>query len=147
MSAQSGWGWSGIAIACLAACGGGGSEPSGAPDAFPSAAFATVVGARGAIQAEVRTSPTQPPTHGVLSVELTLRDAASGAPLDGLTVDVQPWMTAMGHGSSVKPTVTGGGAGHYVATNVNLFMPGRWELRTTVTGAVEDTLAPVLDVP
>ena len=47
------------------------------------------------------------------------------------------------HGA-VVPTVTAAGQGRYVAANVVLFMPGTWELRTTITdaaGAASDTLA------
>jgi len=138
-----------LVAAAIIGCSSASTAPAASGDggAFATEAFARATSARGLVVAEVRTAPVQPPTHGVLTVELTLRDAATSAPLDGLTVDVTPWMTAMGHASSVKPTVTSSGQGRYMATHVDLFMPGRWELRVTLSGAVEDTLAPVLDVP
>lgn len=135
-----------LASVTLAACSGS-STSTPSSDEFPAAPYATVPSEAGKARIEVRTAPDQPPTHGVISVQLTVFDAASGAPVDGLSVDVQPWMAAMGHGSSVKPTVTAAGSGRYVARNVNAFMPGRWELRTTISGSIEDRATPVLDVP
>ena len=83
------------------------------------------------------------------TVEFTVDDA-QGQPQDGLSLAVVPFMPAMKHGTSVVPTVTAAGQGRYVAANVVLFMPGTWELRTTITGAVgaaSDTLAPAFEVP
>jgi hypothetical protein len=130
-----------------AACGGGDPSVSESPSSFPADPYVTATSESGRLVAELRTSPEQPPVHGVLSVELTLRDAATGAPKDGLAVELVPWMLAMGHGSSVKPEVAATGGGRYVASRVDVFMPGRWELRTTVRGDTIDHLAPVLDVP
>lgn len=141
-----------LAAGALAACGPSSSGPdasnaSNPSNEFPSAALTTLATDGAKARIEVRTAPEQPPTHGVISVELTILDPSSGAPLDGLGVQVQPFMPAMGHGSSVKPQVSASGSGRYVARNVDLFMPGRWELRTSITGAIEDHATPVLDVP
>jgi hypothetical protein len=105
----------------------------------------TAVGDSSAVVAELRTAPGQPPTRGVLDVELTLRDR-SGAPLDGVTVDVVPWMTSHGHGTSTSPTVLAEGSGRYWVSDVDVYMPGRWELRVTLSGAVNDQFSVVLDV-
>lgn len=53
----------------------------------------------------------------------------------------------MGHGASVTPIVQAMGQGRYVFTDVSLFMPGEWQLRTTFSGEVEDSVAPVFSVP
>src|SRR4051812_2949801 len=58
----------------------------------------------------LHTAPEQPPARGVNAVLYSVRDAA-GAPVDGLDVKVVPWMTAMGHGSSVIPSVYPQGEG------------------------------------
>lgn len=80
-------------------------------------------------------------------MELTITDAATGTRVDGLRPTVVPWMPAMGHGTSVAPTVTEKGAGRYLVTGVSFFMPGRWELRTTFPGKANDSAVPVFDVP
>jgi hypothetical protein len=127
-------GWLGGLALVLAACSSAGG--TGAPDAFTGTTFATLTSDAGR-RIEARSSPEAQPVRGVNSVELTVDDPG-GAPLDGLAIDVVPWMSAMGHGASVKPTVTARGRGVYVLTNVDFFMPGRWELRITLTGAIED---------
>jgi len=90
----------------------------------------------------VRTSPS-PLARGTTSIELTFEDT-TGKPLDDMTLTVVPWMAAHAHGTSVVPVVTPQGGGRYVVTEVQLFMPGSWQLRID-TGT--DRVAPILDVP
>jgi hypothetical protein len=87
------------------------------------------------------------PQRGTNEVELTIKSAGDGGTLDGLTIAVKPWMPAMGHGTSVVPSVTAEGTGKYLVTNLDLFMPGHWELRTTISGPVSDYAAPAFDIP
>jgi hypothetical protein len=112
---------------------------------FPDEPYAVTSSEDGSLQLEVRTSP-QPPPRGTCTLELRVKDA-HGTPQDGLELTVVPWMPAMGHGASVKPTVVAQGSGRYLVTNVSLFMPGRWELRTTLTGPTTSHASPVLTVP
>jgi hypothetical protein len=100
----------------------------------------------GALHLEVRTSP-QPPERGTNAIELTVTNASDGKPRDDLTLAVKPWMPAMNHGSSAIPTVTPAGHGKYVVTEVYLFMPGHWELQTSISGAMTDYAAPAVDIP
>jgi YtkA-like protein len=95
---------------------------------------------------EVRTLPSQPPALGTSSVQLIVRDAASGEPQSGLDVQTVPWMPAMGHGTSVAPTVAETEPGTYELTGVVLFMPGTWQLRTTLTGTTTDHVVPTVQV-
>ena len=81
----------------------------------------------------MRTSP-QPPTRGNQNVELTITDPATGKPLAGLTLHVVPWMPVMDHGTSVAPSVAETTPGTYLISNVDLFMPGQWALRTNISG-------------
>jgi hypothetical protein len=120
----------------LLGCSGetGGEASSGA---FPAEAYTTMVGEKGAVTFEIRTAPTQPPSRGLVTVEYRISDMA-GAPLDGLDLQVLPWMPAMGHGASTDPSIEAKGEGRYLASKVSFFMPGSWELRSTVAGAVED---------
>jgi hypothetical protein len=128
--------------AALSGCSG---ETGGSGSSFPAAALMTVPGAQGKVSLEVRTAPSQPPSRGVSSVEY--RVTAGSEPVDGLTLDVLPWMPVMGHGTSVTPTVTAEGAGRYVIDDVDLYMSGTWELRTIITGADEDSAAPSFEIP
>jgi hypothetical protein len=100
----------------------------------------------GALHVEVHTSP-EPPVRGSNTVELTITNVADGSPADGLMLDVEPWMPAMNHGTSAKPSVMAEGGGKYLVSNVYLFMPGLWELRTTFSGPTADHAAPALQIP
>jgi hypothetical protein len=129
----------------LAACS---SEPaaSGADATFPPDPITTAPSDSGALVLAVRTAPSQPPPRGTCTVELSITNAA-GAPKDGLTLDIVPWMPAHGHGTSIRPSVVGKGGGKYLVTDVSLFMPGEWELRTTFSGSTSDHAAPEIVVP
>lgn len=132
-----------FALVAVVACSSAGG--SGADAGFPSAALTSQASDGAKYALELRTSE-QPPSHGVFSGEITVTDATTHAPSDGLDLAVLPWMPAMGHGSSVKPTVTAEGSGRYRVDDLALFMPGRWELRTTITGAAADTATLSFDV-
>ena len=113
------------------ACSSGGSVAQ--TDSFPKDAFATVASDVGGMTIAARTSPAQPPEAGTCSVELTITQA-DGSAVDGISIDAVPWMPAMGHGASVTPTLTPKGGGVYQLDDVDLFMPGRWDLHLTLSG-------------
>jgi hypothetical protein len=92
----------------------------------------------GMLAVEVRTAP-QPPVRGTDTVELTITSATDGSPVDGLDLEVQPWMPAMNHGTSATPIVTPKGDGKYLVTQLYLFMPGLWQLRTTLSATANDS--------
>jgi len=112
-----------LQAAVVVACAGCSSGTGTSAD-FPAAAFSTTMTDSAAMRVELRTSP-QPPTRGGIDAELTFTDAASGAPRDGLTLQVQPWMPAMNHGA-IKATVTPEGNGKYLVTEIDRdrYMPG-----------------------
>jgi hypothetical protein len=128
-------------VSCLVSCG---SEPQ-----ETSAAFADLetVTTDGGLTIAVRASPS-PPVRGVDSFELTVKDGDQ--PIEGLSLEVEPWMASHNHGASVVPEVSALGSGKYLVKNVSLFMPGRWELRTHVTGPaakIDDHASIAVDVP
>jgi hypothetical protein len=129
-------------VLALFACSSG----AGVGADFPAAADATVTSSAGKLRVELRTAPS-PAARGTDRVKLTMLDATSGGPVDGLTVTITPWMPAMGHGTSVKPTVIALGQGSYSSDDVALFMAGHWELRTTITGGIEDSATLAVDIP
>jgi hypothetical protein len=127
----------------LLACGGVAPNPS--HPSFSGVPLVTLPSASGALRVAVRSSP-QPPSRGLSLFELTLTDD-SGAPAAGLVLAVQPWMPAMGHGTSVVPEVAETAPGVYEVSNVVLAMPGTWQLRTSVSGSQADTFAPSFEIP
>jgi len=129
------------AAALVAACGSGDAATSAG---FPRDPYVVATSDSG-LRVEVRTSPTQPPPRGTCALELSISDASG--PRDGLSIAIVPWMPSHGHGASVVPSVSDAGAGKYVVSDVDLFMPGRWELRTTIAGNVTDHVVASIDVP
>jgi hypothetical protein len=127
----------------LVGCGGS-AKPAPAPS-FGGAALLTLESDSGSLEVTVRSSP-QPAARGEDAFQFTLTDA-SGKPISGLALSVQPWMPAMGHGSSVTPDVQESQPGTYLVTNVILSMPGSWQLRTSVQGSVKDSFAPTFEIP
>jgi hypothetical protein len=119
-------------LLCLAACSSGETAARAVGDAGP---FGTITSESGALRVEARTGPDQPPTRGLSTVELDIVDAQSGEPKDGLELVVLPWMPAMGHGTAVKPKLEAVGGGHYLVSNVNMYMGGAWDLRIAITSA------------
>ncbi len=130
--------------ASFVACSLGCSSGSGPSAEFPAAPLSTIMTESGTMRVEVRTSP-QPPTRGGIDAELTITDAASGAPRDGLTLQIRPWMPVMNHGS-IMATITPEGSGRYLVTEVDFFMAGLWELQTTISGPVSDHVAPQFQI-
>lgn len=105
------------------------------PDAGP---FDTVASQSGALEFAVHTGPDQPPTRGLSTVSLDITDATTGEPRDDLDLTVVPWMPAMGHGTSVKPSIDAEGGGRYTIGRVNMYMGGAWDLRIAISGAETD---------
>jgi YtkA-like len=140
-----------LAAALLAAAGCGGT-PAQPSLMFSGPPAATVATASGQLTIALWWSPVEPAV-GYDASQLAVSDAA-GTPLSGATLTVVPWMTAHGHGTSVQPAVTETAPGVYVATPLDFYMSGGWELRTRIHrdavdggDAVDDTAAPHVDVP
>src|SRR5215467_10646134 len=89
------------------------SGSAGGTGSFPAAPLVTVTGDSGRLRIALWTEPSQPPQRGTNSVKLTVTDATTGAAIDGLALDVVPWMPAMAHGTSLTPSVAAQGAGTY----------------------------------
>jgi len=130
-----------LAACCVAgACGSGPNVAQG----FSDVPLLTLLSASGTLRLEVFSDP-QPPVRGNVAVRYRISDLSS-QPVNGLTLRVVPWMPAMGHGTSVVPSVSATGAGLYDLSNVYLFMPGDWQLRTAISGAATDSATPELMV-
>jgi hypothetical protein len=75
--------------------------------------------------------------RNILTVQI---NGANGIPVTGATLQVVPFMTTHGHGSSENPVVTENGAGSYTAQRVTFTMSGTWRVTLTATsGALSGT--------
>ena len=135
-----------LGLALLTACGSDSASGDGttassdgtscsSTSSFPATPLTTVTSDSGKLRVGVFSAPFQPLIAGIECIELVVTDPSTGAGMDDLTVSMTPWMTAMGHGASVTPTVAPLGQGRYVFSDVSLFMPGEWQLRTKLTGS------------
>ena len=109
----------------LSACGS--AEPA-TPPQFSGPPFDNVSSASSSVHVSLRFSPGPLPSRGVNAVELVVT-GMSGEQRDDVELSVLPWMPAMNHGASAEPIIVAQGSGRFLAENVNLFMPGRWQLR------------------
>jgi hypothetical protein len=130
-------------VLAVAACSSA-HPPAAGPASFPMDAYSTTTSDTGALVIDVRTSP-QPPSVGTNEIQLSVTKASDGSAVDGLTLDVEPWMPSMGHGTST-PAVTPQGGGVYLVSEVYLYMQGVWTLRTTISGPMSDHATPQLDI-
>jgi hypothetical protein len=134
-------------LSCLApACGSEAGEPTGYDPTMPPATVphAMLTSVDGTWDVALWVFP-EPARKGTNDVVFRVLDRAGG-PADDLSVGTQPWMPAHGHGTATVPAVTALGDGFYWAMPVSLYMAGRWELRTTITGDVTDRVVFVVDV-
>jgi hypothetical protein len=111
-----------ILAAAIGLVGCGGTLP-------PGVSVESLASDLGRLEIKVSSEP-DPPARGVNQIRYLISDAG-GAPQDGITLTVVPWMPSHGHGTSVKTVVRPLGSGVYVVDDVLFYMPGTWELRTT----------------
>lgn len=145
---RSGAGCAALVLVVAAAIGcAGGEAPSGYDPTMPPVTVPamTLTSENGAWDVSLWLYPA-PARKGSNDVVYGVTDRA-GAAVDGLTIATQPWMPSHGHGTSTAPTIAPQGTGLYWATPVRLYMSGRWELRTTLSGEAEDRVVFFVDVP
>jgi hypothetical protein len=143
-----------VAFSLLPACGSsqaassnnGNGQGCSATTTFPTSALSSVSSDAGKLRVSVYSAPYQPLIAGTSCLELVVTDPSTGAAVDGLSITMTPWMPAMGHGADTIPALTPLGQGRYVFTEVGLFMPGEWQLRTQFSGEVTDSIEPTFNV-
>ena len=130
------------ALASVLAMGTACSSPSSSSlsSQFP----VTVTSDSGLLRVELTASSS--PVVGSDQLELSVTKIEDGTPVDGMTVSIVPFMPSMDHGTSVTPTVTPEGGGKYLVTDLYLFMPGTWVLRTTFSGPSSDHAEPTFEL-
>lgn len=134
----------GLAIA-FAGCGGSPPPIPPVPSSFPLQAITTVASTSGALQVALRSVP-DPPVRGQNVGQLTVTDP-SGQPVDGVTVEVLPWMPSHGHGTSQAVEVTDQGGGVFITNPLYLFMAGEWLIQMKFQGAIDDTATAIVEIP
>lgn len=126
-------------VILASACGDEGGEdqtPVASCDtetrAEPYVANLEKTGASGMKIVLVSSTPT-PPSKGNNDWTIRVLDS-SGNPLDGLTIDVLPFMPDHGHDSVIFPTIrpVTDSPGEYLLQPVRLWMPGYWEVTVSV---------------
>ncbi len=94
----------------------------------------------------VQTEPAEP-VVGSNMVMLTIRDAGSGAAVEGATVKVVPWMSMHGHASPKETRVKEKGNGVYEVDDVYYSMEGPWDLLITIQkGNIEDAASVAIGI-
>ncbi|MFY2563248.1 hypothetical protein ACN469_36970 [Corallococcus terminator] len=115
---------------------------STAPTMEKAAVLATpvtsVTSTSGRLRIEVLTDSV-PLRRGPQRFLLRVTEAATGSAIPDTVLAIQPWMPTMGHGLDSPARITRRGTSDFEVTELDLFMPGPWELRLTLTGPVEDT--------
>lgn len=80
------------------------------------------------------------PIVGDNAAMLTVSDARSNRKIDDAVIEIVPWMTMHGHGSSNKPVIKRVAAGQYHVENLYFTMEGTWDLLVTIqNGNLHDT--------
>jgi hypothetical protein len=102
-------------------------ECTGDPRADAYAANMEKLGEGGIFTFRLVSSDPAPPVKGTNAWTIDVLDT-SGAPVDGMELDVTPYMPDHGHGTSIVPQITDMGAGEYSVTPLYLFMGGIWEV-------------------
>jgi hypothetical protein len=106
------------------------------------------MGADGALQVTIRQGTPAPPARDLNDWVIEVTDA-DGQPQGGCTLAVGLFMPAHGHTSTTEPVVAASTpAGTYTVEDMNLFMPGRWEITfDLVCGALSDQVLFGVEIP
>lgn len=102
-----------------------------------SESVASVTSTSGRLRIEVLTD-TLPLRRGPRRFLVRVTESATGKPVPGLQLAVQPWMPTMGHGLDEPVRITPRGPSDFEISDLDLFMPGAWELRLSLSGAITD---------
>jgi len=142
-----GWVASLVVAAALMGCGGAHEGPGSGdgPDSSSARSDGSLTDS-GALLIALASSPDGAPVVGNNEIDLEVTRADSGKAESGLELSMVPYMPTMGHGSPVVPRFSDQGDGNYHFDDVVLTMPGLWQLRTQISGAMSDSIDFSFDV-
>jgi len=137
-----------LGLCLVAACGGDDGDTSEDVDCTKvSGADEFVVGlpkdgSQGNYDFKMMSAAPAPPARGDNTWIVEINDM-QGAPVDGMTLTVTPFMPAHQHGTPITVKITPAGTpGQYSLSPVNLWMPGVWEttIRAQTASAVDSAV-------
>jgi hypothetical protein len=132
-------------VVTVVACSSAPTSESG--DTFAENSAMVLTTETGSYRIALHSAPDAQPSRGVNALRLIVTRAVDGTPASGLTLAIVPFMPAMGHGASTTPSVAADPEpGSYTVRDVNLFMPGLWEIRATIGGDAPDHATAQFDV-
>jgi len=137
-------------LSVIAACGSSDAGPDAPLDCSTVAGVDTFVvgldhaGMSGGLDFKLMSATPAPPVRGDNTWVVQISAMAAGvvgAPVDGASLVVTPFMPAHQHGSPKPVIVTPAStSGQYTLTPVNLWMPGVWETTIQATsGSTSDS--------
>ena len=86
------------------------------------------------------TSLPGPPDRGINTWNLEIKNP-QGDPLDSDQVlEISPFMPDHGHGSNTTAIINKEANGNYTIGDIDLFMPGLWEIRMRVKNSEDQVL-------
>ena len=142
-----------IALGCLAAGCGRGDQTSTSDGTFVGcmgtipaddyAAGMVKMGTNGKLSVQLMVSDPGPPIKGSNSWSVVVKDS-NGAPVDGATIGVLPFMPYHNHGTQVEAVVTPMANGTYGIAPLYFYMSGLWQTTlkiTTSDGSTADSVA------
>jgi len=91
----------------------------------------TETSAKGTFVATVMSIDPAMTVKGTNSWTVQIADM-TGAPVDGLAMNIVPFMPDHQHGTSIAPVATGQGGGVYSITPLYLYMEGYWTVTITL---------------
>lgn len=141
-----------LAIACATACHSNATTPdadeamaciaTGRGDTY--VAGLERAGAGGLVNVKLMAADPAPPGFNNNTWVIQVNAMAAGvvgAPLDGASITVTPFMPDHQHGTGFRAEIETLPGGQYRLSPINLWMPGYWEVTIGVTsGAVHDSV-------
>ncbi|MDX2052670.1 MAG: FixH family protein [Polyangiaceae bacterium] len=125
-------------VCAISACSGSPSAPGvtdcqADPNLFDFSGRMVAASEQGTFQLRMLELAPEVPTKGDNRWTIELLDTQQ-APLENPEIQVTPFMPQHGHGTGVKAVVAKGEVlGTWIVSPVNLWMPGLWEVKLTVS--------------
>lgn len=116
----------------LGACRG--AERSSEPRGAPGAALAGV-GQDGVYAFELSPRPDPPIVGELFEIVTRIRDARTGAPIEGAAFSLSAAMPEHGHGMTTAPAHRELGGGDYLSEGMKFHMPGAWMITARAAAA------------
>ena len=115
-------------VLCCLCCACRGAETSSDVRGAPGATALAGVGEGGLYAFELSASPDPPIVGELFRVVTQIRDARTGAPVEGAAFTLSAAMPEHGHGMTSAPEHRDLGGGDYLSEGMKFHMPGTWTI-------------------